>query len=186
MSAGPQDPLRYQPYYCEENVWWLAGDPGFAACERQVVFISNAKRCCRFGAQRAAPPGHSLFWDYHVVLAVRAQAWQVWDQDSRLGMPVAAPDYLLQSFAAGLADPPGYQARFRVLDAEPFRRDFASDRSHMRAADGSWLHPPPAWDALGSGKPSNLMELVAMDAPGSGMVLDFAQLLRGWGERHGR
>lgn len=37
---------------------------------------------------------------------------------------------------------------FRVVAAESFLQRFASDRSHMRAADGSWLQPPPAYACI--------------------------------------
>lgn len=182
MSGAPQEALRYQPYYCEENVWWLAGDPGFANQARRVVFISNPLRCCRFREQRAAAPGAWLYWDYHVVLAVRpAGGWQIWDQDSRLGMPVPAVEYLRRTFGPPPGERPELAPIFLLVDADAFRRDFASDRSHMRAADGSWLQPPPAWPVLGGGRPSNLMDFVAMRAGVVGEVFTAKALERRWG-----
>src|SRR5690606_9557849 len=34
-------PMLYTPYFCEENVWQLLGDPRLEGRERYAVFISN-------------------------------------------------------------------------------------------------------------------------------------------------
>jgi len=37
---------------------------------------------------------------------------------------------------------------FRVVPSDLYLSTFASDRSHMLNADGSWLHPPPTYPCI--------------------------------------
>ena len=168
--------MRYAPYYCEENVLHLAAEPLLAQRPRQVVFISNAGRSCAVWHQRAARrPGTPMVWDYHVVLLVGAP-WEIWDLDSTLGLTTPAAEYLGRSFRADI--PADYLPLFRLVDADAFTSAFASDRGHMRRADGRWLKPPPPWPAPGApGAEPNLMRFVDVTAPFLGEVLDLEALL---------
>src|SRR5262249_37200429 len=160
----------YQPFYCEENVYHLAGEPLFAERPREVVFISNAAGACAMWHQRAAPrPGRPTLWDYHVVL-LAADPWEVWDLDTTLGLPVPASLYLERSFRPDL--PEEYLPRFRRIDAELFQERFASDRSHMLLSDGRFRKPPPPWPAIGGAAEPNLMRFVDMETPFLGKILD--------------
>jgi hypothetical protein len=169
------DPPRYQPFWCEENVFHLSSDPRLTDRPRAVVFISNENRTCVMWHQRAArAEGSHLFWDYHVVLLARAP-WEIWDLDTTLGLPVPAADYLALSFREGLPDP--IMPRFRLIDAELFAAVFASDRAHMRRPGGGWRKPPPSWPPIGPpGAEPNLMRFVDMEQPYLGEVLDLSAL----------
>ena len=166
---------RYAPFYCEENVFHLAGEPLLAGRPRRVVFVSNAARRVAMWEQRAAGgPGQAMLWDYHVVL-LAAYPWEVWDLDTLLGFPVPAGEYLDASFRAGLRE--AYMPRFRVVDADLFVATFASDRSHMRRRDGRWKKPPPPWPPIGApGAEANLMRFVDVTAPFLGEVMDLEGL----------
>lgn len=166
--------MRYWPYYCEENIWQLCGEPRFA--EAQVVFISNPRRQVALWAQRAAEdPLEPVIWDYHVVLLATSDAGsEVWDLDSALGFPVPARHYLDLTFAGTYYLPTSFAPRFRLLPAADYRRHLASDRSHMRRADGTFLHPPPPWDPPGEG--GNLMRFVEMESRFLGQVCDLSGL----------
>ena len=166
---------RYQPFYCEENVFHLARDPSLASRRRAVVFISNPERACAMWHQRAAQrPTWPILWDYHVVLLVGAP-WEVWDLDTLLGLPVPARDYLHRSFRADIPDK--HHPRFRVVDAELFAETFASDRSHMRLPGGRYRQPLPPWPPIGPpGATSNLMCFIDMTAPFLGEVIDLCEL----------
>jgi hypothetical protein len=162
------------PYYCEENVWQLCADPRVDGTPRAAIVISNAARTVAVACQRAAPRADQPV-DYHVVLAARgAHGWAIWDVDSTLGSPVPLGNYLRASFDAprGFAAP--YSARFRVIEADCYRRTLATDRSHMLDASGRHRVPPPPWPAIGSG--TNLMRLVDMDDAIAGEVVDLPEL----------
>ena len=141
--------FRYQPFYCEENAWWLCAADELGAGRRQVVFVVARAGRCPMLEQRAAPPGHLIAWDYHVVVVDGAR--RVWDLDSRLPLPSPGLHWLERSFALAGRLPALYAPRFRVVPADEFRSGFASDRSHMRGRRGGWLHPPPPWPPIGTG-----------------------------------
>lgn len=168
---------RHAPYYCEENVWWLAQEPRFALQRAEVAFVSNATRTVRMHAQRAGD-GAPVVWDYHVVLAAwRDAEVEVWDLDCALGMPLPARVWLDASF-----EPPAPRAlapRFRVMPSETFVRAFASDRRHMRRQDGSWLVPPPPWPVIGAGTHA-LERFVELSDPTLGELVDLDALRARW------
>lgn len=170
-SAGSLMP-KYAPYYCEENIWWLAKErSSVSACD--VVFLANAFGSCAVFHQRAAATPHEpVIWDYHVVLC----EWQdgqgvIWDLDSTLGAPVPAVHWLRASFG-----PPGFLPetvcpRFRVVSAEIYLDTFSSDRSHMRRSDGTWLAPAPDWAPVIRG-PNNLQRFRDIADPFVGTVME--------------
>lgn len=172
--------VRYTPFYCEENIWWLAQAPALAGFARWVVFISNPYKTCALWSQRAAAqPAAPVVWDYHVVLLTRAESadapsaadWTIWDLDSVAGSPLAARRWCEVTFpysvtpsgsASGGRVQPRYAPWFRLIQADTFVRAFRSDRAHMRDASGVFLHPPPPWPAISAGE-NNLGIFVSMD-----------------------
>lgn len=171
--------LRYQPYYCEENVWWLCAEPALAGRARRVAFVSNPGRSVLLAHQRAGGSDGVVVWDYHVVCLVRgAEGWEVWDLDSTLGLPVPAGAYIDLTFPPDV--PPVLRPRFRIIDADRYRAGLRTDRSHMRDEAGHFLQPPPPWDPPG-GAPSNLMRFVDMDDGFEGEVVDLDTLRRRFG-----
>lgn len=157
--------VRYQPFYCEENAWWLCHD---APSDAEVVFISNAHKHCVLFQQRIAPPGEAAVWDYHVIAVI---AGAVWDPDTRLGMPVPTLRYLDETFPV-VAD-----VRFRVVPRDELLVSFSTDRSHMRRRDGAYLQPPPPWDPPAApGQHMNLMRFIDMDDAIAGEVLELPGL----------
>jgi len=160
--------FRYQPFYCEENAWWLCVEPDLGQGPRYVVFIANHAGLCLFLNQRAAPPGEPIGWDYHCVVV--DGAGRIWDLDTRLGLPLPGRDWLAGSmpFAARLR--PELAPWFRLVPAPDYRRDFASDRSHMRLPDGRWQDPPPPWPEIGQGM--TLPDYLHLSGDGPGELLD--------------
>jgi len=181
-DAGQPAPghFRYQPFYCEENAWWLCAEPalapspGTARGGAQVLFIVNRAGHCPFAGQRAGARGEIIWWDYHVVLLDAAR--RIWDLDTRLGLPLPAADWLTGSFPFIARLPAALAPRFRLVPCAEYRRDFASDRSHMRDSAGRWRHPPPPWPAIGRGM--RLPRYLHPDAPEPGQLLDYQGLLR--------
>ncbi|MFE8033112.1 hypothetical protein [Thiohalocapsa marina] len=173
--------FRYQPFYCEENAWWLCGEPTLAAGGegepgggRQVLFVSNRIGRCPFACQRAAPPGRLLSWDYHCV--VLDEAARIWDPDTRLGMPLPARDWLQQTFPFIRLLGPALAPKFRLVPADDYRRHFGSDRRHMRTRDGGWHHPPPPWPPIGNSH--TLPQYLQPPPDGPGTCLDWHGLMR--------
>jgi protein N-terminal glutamine amidohydrolase len=128
----------YAPFYCEENVLRLCPSLGPDAL---AVLVMNASRRVEMLRQRAGGPAGTVLWDYHAFAITRHDRWLVWDFDTTLGLPVSASEYLGRSFARHPAEPPA----FRVMSGADYVREFRSDRSHMRRADGTWAAPPPPW-----------------------------------------
>jgi hypothetical protein len=166
--------FEHQPFWCEENIWRLCRHPRLTAREALVAVISSESGAVRVRHQRAAG-GDAVDWDYHVIAFARERgaAWEAWDLDSTFGCPAPARDYLDATFAPPIPDE--LAPRFRFIAAADYLARFSSDRSHMRARDGSWLQPPPPWPAIVNG-PTNLRQLIDPQWRGLGEVLDLAQL----------
>lgn len=148
-------PFKYCPFYCEENIWHLVQEPCFAEAERVVVVISNAMMACLFWEQRACEgPEFPVWWDYHVVLLHQKSGWQVYDLDTRLPCPTDAGTWLRRTFRFQERMPESIQPRFLLFEADAYVREFSSDRSHMRDAEGQWQSPPPPWPAIEQGSGS--------------------------------
>lgn len=185
--AAVASTFRYQPFYCEENIWHLCQDADVGPGERLVAVLGGQggdgrPTRCALWHQRAARPGEAILWDYHVVLLVRDRDWQVWDLDTDLGLPVAAETYLRLTFGDQRRMPPPWRPRFRVIPAEQYVATLCSDRAHMRARDGRYLRPPPAWDPPGVGA-ANLASFTDLAQPFIGEVTDLPGLRARLGER---
>jgi hypothetical protein len=176
VSTSPADlglALKRQPFYCEENIWHLCQEPLFASKTCHVVFISNLERAVPMWNQRAGR-GKPIVWDYHVILLVESPL-EVWDADTALGFPTHLFDYLEGSFHPYVESP--FAPSFRVVRAEQFVDVFASDRSHMQRADGSFRKPPPSWPMIGKpGTASNLTHFIDMEHKFVGDVLSLPDL----------
>lgn len=184
--------MRYSAYFCEENVWHLclddairAGRSAVAMEDRRVVFISNALRVVPMRHQRAGNGG-LVHWDYHVVLFARsgpmqtgvtepvARAWEVWDLDCELGLPLPIETWLRASFPVLDVE---LAPCFRVVDAASFVAGFSSDRSHMLDEHGRPRQPFPTWPLIqtASGE-MNLMRYVDVTSVFAGEVLHLADV----------
>ncbi len=168
LPTDPTHPLRYHPFYCEENAWWLCAEPALGLGPHQALFISGLAGHCPFLHQRAVARGEVLWWDYHCVVLDGSK--RIWDLDSRLPLPCPGLDWLDRTFAFAEAQPEPWRPRFRLVAAGAFRAHFASDRRHMRNEDGSWGRPPPPWPAIGEGW--NLDAYRDVEAAGPGELLD--------------
>jgi hypothetical protein len=158
-------PVRYCPYFCEENIWHLCTDGVVPAPveERRVVFITNDRRRVAMRKQRAGRE-RAVLWDYHVVLMALGK---IWDLDTTLGFPVELDVWVRGSFVPVPAD---FAPRFRVVDAPTYLSRFASDRSHMRGPGGIPLKPLPPWPPIGEGM--TLPRFIDLSAPFVGDVVD--------------
>jgi protein N-terminal glutamine amidohydrolase len=161
---------RYQPYWCEENVWWLCQEPALQPHACWVLFVSNERKSCALWKQRAGDP---VLWDYHVLLVVERAAPEAWDLDTTLGMPIALGAYLDATFRPV---PAVLAPRFRRVAADEYIGRFHTDRSHMRASDGRWREPPPPWPPPASGHVPNQQRFWDLDDAFCGEVIALAEL----------
>jgi hypothetical protein len=173
--------LRYHPFYCEENAWWLCADPALGPGERYVVFVLARAGRCPMLEQRVVPRGRLIAWDYHAVTVDGDR--RVWDLDSRLPLPSPGIDWLDATFALADRLPAIYAPRLRIVPADDYRMGFASDRSHMRDRRGRYQRPPPPWPPIGRGM--TLPLYLDPAAPGPGRLLRLGEA-REWLSQAGR
>ncbi|MEW5320078.1 MAG: hypothetical protein WDW38_011179 [Sanguina aurantia] len=99
----------------------------------------------------------------------------VWDLDTSLPFPCSLQQYAADALRRSSELTGARERLFRVVPARTFLDSFASDRSHMLRADGSWVAAPPAYPAIrpvqgSSCRPRqtmNLLQYFTMTAPPS-------------------
>lgn len=170
MANEPKH-LKYQPFYCEENIWHLCQHPDYL--DGDVVFIagygSYFPMLCQQGCENQ---GSLVFWDYHVVLL---KDGKIFDFNTTLPFSSLVESYFAQSFINESRLRPLQVAMFRVMPANEFVAAFQSDRSHMKTTDG-WSAEPPEWPLI-SESSSNLDRFADMEDLEFGRVLSASELL---------
>lgn len=166
---------KYQPYYCEENIWHLIDDYEEKAGHLKAVVVSNEERGVATWSQAAAPAAdRAVVWDYHVVLLGHLEGrWQIMDLDCRVGRQLEFDDWWRASFPFGQEVPMRFRPEFRVVDASVYRETLSSDRSHMYdEEDDQWHAPPPPWEPIFDEEQGmNLPDFIDMEAEFVGRVL---------------
>ncbi|KAM4539703.1 protein N-terminal glutamine amidohydrolase [Odontesthes bonariensis] len=176
----------YTSCYCEENVWKLCE---YFRTERTapleqlfVVFISNDKRMVPLWKQKSGRGDQPVIWDYHVILIqVGLQSGsQVYDLDSELSFPCSLQLYAAQAFRSDRNIKPEYHRKLRVVPADSFLLNFASDRSHMKNSDGTWKMPSPPYPPIHTSESQmNLDDFISMNpAAGWGTVHSLDEFLQ--------
>lgn len=166
---------EHQPFYCEENIYRLAGS-GLVDHPSDVVFVTNTRRQVACWHQCAAEPDEPILWDYHVVLLEHhPDGPRIWDLDTRLGHPIPAGLWLEGTFHDPSLVRAPFHPRFRVVPSAVYLAEFATDRSHMRTATGRYRKPPPPWDPPGGGA-MNLEQWLDLSG-GPGQVLSRTDFL---------
>ncbi|MCO5601791.1 hypothetical protein L7F22_055916 [Adiantum nelumboides] len=150
--------FSYTACYCEENVYMLCEKlaksdiAAHDASDLFVVFISNANKQIPIWCQKAGYPEEDGFviWDYHVILiqTKRGAEALVWDLDTTLQFPETFSQYMTKAFRPSFNLSPAFQRLYRVVAGGVFLKYFASDRRHMKTAEGFWKMPPPPHDCI--------------------------------------
>lgn len=170
MANAPKY-LKYQPFYCEENIWHLCQHPDYL--DGEVVFIAGYgdyfPMLCQQGSENQ---GSLVFWDYHVVLL---KDGNIHDFNTTLPFSSGVNDYFAQSFIDENRLSPLQVPVFRVIPADEFVTAFQSDRSHMKTSEG-WSAEPPEWPLI-SELSSNLGQFANMGDLKFGQVLSASELL---------
>jgi hypothetical protein len=158
--------------YCEENVYKLCQDVSSRHSGEInkcfVVFVSNPSRTVPLWRQRSGKDEdrlviwvgrliivllideNALFQDYHVIFLYHPEPEKclVYDLDSELPFPTYVHKYVTETFRTDHILKPDYFRYFRVIPANEFLKEFASDRRHMKRPDGTWIKPPPNYPAI--------------------------------------
>ncbi|CAG8735245.1 10916_t:CDS:2, partial [Acaulospora morrowiae] len=106
--------------------------------------------------------------DYHVILLLKendpitnAKKMWVYDLDTTLPFPCDIETYAYEALIPVAV--PQYQRKYRVVPSEVFLKVFASDRSHMKKPDGTWISDPPNYSPISSPESAmNLHEFLSM------------------------
>ncbi|XP_071867838.1 protein N-terminal glutamine amidohydrolase [Bombus fervidus] len=172
------------PDYREENVWKLCQDVatrhGSELQHCYVAFVSNSWRSVPLWRQRAGKDEDKLVvWDFHVILIYAPdERAVVYDLDSALPFPTHFWKYAMETFRSDEVLQPEHHRRFRVIPANVYLREFASDRHHMKREDGTWIKTPPDYPPISTSTcKDNLDSFINMDpGTGFGVVLTLDQL----------
>ncbi|XP_061905275.1 protein N-terminal glutamine amidohydrolase isoform X7 [Entelurus aequoreus] len=170
MAAPTRDKCEYTSCYCEENVWkvceFIRKEKSFPLEEFFVIFISNDNKMVPLWEQKSAQGQQPVIWDYHVVLlhdCARSESF-LYDLDSVLPFPCNLKMYAKHALRSDHSLSPEYHRKLRVVPADCFLLNFASDRSHMKKEDGSWKMPPPPYPPIRTADSSmNLQLFISME-----------------------
>ncbi|KAI1901923.1 hypothetical protein AGOR_G00039420 [Albula goreensis] len=174
VDYAPVTPSRdqcvYTSCYCEENIWKL--------CEHvktqnqgtldliYAVFISNERRMIPIWRQKSSNGDQPVIWDYHVILLHKSQSEQcyIYDLDTVLPFPCPFDVYVKEAFQSEEFIKPAFRRKFRVIPADIYLKNFASDRSHMKDESGAWRMPPPLYPCIETAESKmNLDDFICMD-----------------------
>ncbi|CAO3655255.1 unnamed protein product [Mucor hiemalis] len=167
--------LTYTRCYCEENIYLLCKE----VKEKQqdllkfcsVIYISNEDRMVPLWKQKAGEGEQPVIWDYHVILFFQRDSESdplVYDYDTVLSFPCPADEYAYKTFKPELNLKKQFDRYFRVIPADIYLSEFASDRSHMKKKDGTYHAEPPKYPQIKSGDASNnLQDYICMKNHGA-------------------
>ncbi|XP_032364876.1 protein N-terminal glutamine amidohydrolase [Etheostoma spectabile] len=180
----------YTSCYCEENVWKLCefvrAERSAALDQLEVVFISNETRTVPLWRQKSGRGDQPVIWDYHVILlqveppGPSSSSSVVYDLDSELEFPCSLELYAAEALHTDTHLRAQYHRKLRVIPADCFLLNFASDRSHMKNSDGSWKMPPPAYPPIQTAESQmNLDDFISVSpAVGWGGVFSLDRFLQ--------
>ncbi|XP_048850104.1 protein N-terminal glutamine amidohydrolase [Brienomyrus brachyistius] len=179
----------YTSCYCEENVWKLCE---YAKIQKQfpmddiyAVFISNEQKMVPLWEQKSSHGNKPVIWDYHVILLHDCNEDQrfIYDLDTVLPFPCPFDTYIKEAFRSDTYIKPAFWRKLRVIPAEEFLQNFASDRSHMKDVTGSWRMSPPPYPCIETaGSKMNLDDFISMDpSVGYGQVHTLAEFVQRFG-----
>ncbi|KAM7176208.1 protein N-terminal glutamine amidohydrolase [Macrochelys suwanniensis] len=195
-AAGyqPAAPARhacvYTSCYCEENVWklceYIRSYNQYPLEEFYAVFISNERRMIPLWKQQSGCGDEPVVWDYHVILLHVSSGDQnfIYDLDTVLPFPCPFDTYIEEAFKSDDILLPGFRRKMRLIRADLYLKTFASDRSHMKDANGHWQKPPPSYPCIETADSKmNLDDFISMNPKvGWGSVV----LLPDFVDRYGR
>ncbi|XP_023777238.1 protein N-terminal glutamine amidohydrolase isoform X2 [Cyanistes caeruleus] len=150
-AVRPRPACTYTSCYCEENVWklcdYIRSQDRHPLEEFYAVFISNDRKMIPLWKQKSGHGDEPVVWDYHVILLHVTSGEQnfIYDLDTVLPFPCPFDVYSVEAFRLDDSLRPEFH---RMIRADLYLKTFASDRSHMKDADGKWQKPPPPYPCI--------------------------------------
>ncbi|NXD05862.1 NTAQ1 amidohydrolase, partial [Nothocercus nigrocapillus] len=153
----------------EENVWklcdYIRSRDQYPLEEFYAVFISNERRMIPLWKQKSGHGDEPVVWVKHFVLyflcillfssvcyALCEKEWALvlCDKCSVILPPSSGIILLFR--------------KVRMIRADLYLRTFASDRSHMKDANGKWQKPPPSYPCIETADSKmNLDDFISMN-----------------------
>uniref|UniRef100_A0A8C3PM61 Protein N-terminal glutamine amidohydrolase n=1 Tax=Calidris pygmaea TaxID=425635 RepID=A0A8C3PM61_9CHAR len=158
-AVPPRPACAYTSCYCEENVWklcdYIRSQDQYPLEEFYAVFISNDRRMIPLWKQKSGHGDEPVVWDYHVILLHVSSGEQnfIYDLDSVLPFPCPFDMYSVEAFRLDDSLHPEFHRKIRMIRADLYLKTFASDRSHMKDANGKWQKPPPSYPCIETAGP---------------------------------
>ncbi|XP_050564408.1 protein N-terminal glutamine amidohydrolase isoform X2 [Cygnus atratus] len=153
-AVPPRAACAYTGCYCEENVWklcdYIRGQGEYPLEEFYAVFISNERRMIPLWKQKSGHGDEPVVWDYHVILlhVSSGELNFIYDLDTVLPFPCPFDVYSMEAFRLDDSLHPEFHRKIRMIRADLYLKTFASDRSHMKDANGEWQKPPPSYPCI--------------------------------------
>ncbi|KAM9188223.1 protein N-terminal glutamine amidohydrolase-like isoform 3-T3 [Mergus octosetaceus] len=109
----------------------------------------------------------------------------IYDLDTVLPFPCPFDTYSTEAFRLDDSLHPEFHRKIRMIRADLYLETFASDRSHMKDADGKWQKPPPSYPCIETADSKmNLDDFISMNPKvGWGSVLPLSDFVRQFGRQ---
>ncbi|XP_071277853.1 protein N-terminal glutamine amidohydrolase isoform X2 [Agelaius tricolor] len=190
-AVPPRPACTYTSCYCEENVWklcdYIRSQDRYPLEEFYAVFISNDKRMIPLWKQKSGHGDEPVVWDYHVILLHLSSREQnfVYDLDTVLPFPCPFDVYSVEAFRLDDSLRPEFHRKIRMIRADLYLKTFASDRSHMKDANGKWQKPPPPYPCIETADSKmNLDDFISMNPEvGWGSVFSLSDFVHRFGSQ---
>ncbi|XP_039571335.1 protein N-terminal glutamine amidohydrolase isoform X2 [Passer montanus] len=125
--------------------------------------------------------------DYHVVLLHLSSGEQnfIYDLDTVLPFPCPFDVYSVEAFRLDDSLRPEFHRKIRMIRADLYLKTFASDRSHMKDANGKWQKPPPPYPCIETADSKmNLDDFISMNPEvGWGSVFSLSDFVHRFGSQ---
>ncbi|KAK2491811.1 hypothetical protein MC885_010153 [Smutsia gigantea] len=162
----------------------MEGDVSAAAAAHYQP-ASPPRDACVYNSCYCSPLSHQ---DYHVVLLHVSSGGQsfIYDLDTVLPFPCPFDTYVEDAFKSDEDIHPQFRRKFRVIRADSYLKNFASDRSHMKDSSGNWREPPPSYPCIETGDSKmNLNDFISMDPEvGWGAVYSLSEFVHRFGSQN--
>ncbi|KAM6102281.1 protein N-terminal glutamine amidohydrolase isoform 3-T3 [Theristicus caerulescens] len=181
-AVPPRPACAYTSCYCEENVWklcdYIRSQDQYPLEEFYAVFISNDRRMIPLWKQKSGHGDEPVVWDYHVILLHVSSGKQnfIYDLDTVLPFPCPFDVYSVEAFRLDDSLRPEFHRKIRMIRADLYLKTFASDRSHMKDANGKWQKPPPSYPCIETAASPDEIKMIELGIPDK---LVLRALLRG-------